>query len=168
VLGDLNDERPAAATQILLGPPGRSLRRRLDRADKGDGMRSWNLAPRLAALHPDRALTSTFRDRGELIDHILISHVLAHALDDVNTADVTPPSVTENPTERRDAPASDHARWSPDSNLTWLTRRGRETRTQALGLRPVLHVSGPPPLGFARSPSAPVSPRSHPSHTARR
>jgi exonuclease III len=72
-------------------------------------MRLWNLAPRLVALHPDRAFTRRFRDRGELIDHILVSHVLAHALDDVNTADVTPPSVTENPTERRDAPASDHA-----------------------------------------------------------
>jgi hypothetical protein len=52
-------------------------------------MRMWNLAPRLVALHPDLAFTRRFRDRGELIDHILVSHVPAHALDDVNTADVT-------------------------------------------------------------------------------
>jgi len=110
VLGDLNDEPLAATTQILLGPPGSEFETAgFDRPDQGDGMRLWNLAPRLAALHPDRAVTRRFRDRGELIDHILVSHVLAHALTDVNTADVTPPSITENPTERRDAPASDHA-----------------------------------------------------------
>ena len=89
-----------------------------DRPDKGDGMRLWNLAPRLAALHPDRAFTRKFRDRGELIDHILVSHVLAHALSDVNTADVTPPSITEDPIERRDAPASDHAPLVATFNLS--------------------------------------------------
>jgi exonuclease III len=50
-----------------------------------------------------------FHGRGELIDHILVSHVLATALVDVDTADVALPSITENPTARRDAPASDHA-----------------------------------------------------------
>ena len=110
VLGDLNDEPLAATTQILLGPPGSELETAgFDRPDQGDGMRLWNLAPRLAKLHPDRAFTRTFRGRGELIDHILVSHVLAHALTDVNTSDVTIPSITENPTERRDAPTSDHA-----------------------------------------------------------
>jgi endonuclease/exonuclease/phosphatase family metal-dependent hydrolase len=110
VLGDLNDEPQAATTQILLGPPGSELDTAgFDRPDEGDGMRLWNLAPRLVALHPDRAFTHGFRERCELIDHIFVSHVLAHALDDVNAADVTPPSITENPTERRDARASDHA-----------------------------------------------------------
>jgi hypothetical protein len=81
VLGDLNDEPQAATTQILLGPPGSELETDgFDRPDNGDGMRLWNLAPRLVALHPDRALTRRFRDRGELIDHILVSHLLATRL----------------------------------------------------------------------------------------
>ena len=46
----------------------------------------------------------------ELIDHILVSHTL---VDRVGDGDVTigpgpTPSITDNPTARRDAPASDH------------------------------------------------------------
>jgi endonuclease/exonuclease/phosphatase family metal-dependent hydrolase len=110
VLGDLNDEPLAATTQILLGPPGSELDTAgFAQSDRGDAMRLWNLAPRLAKDHPDHSFTRMFRGRGELIDHILVSHVLANALVDVDTADVSLPSITENPTERRDAPASDHA-----------------------------------------------------------
>ena len=68
-----------------------------------------NLAPRLAKDHPERAFTRRFRGKGELIDHILVSHALVTALDDVDTANVTVPSITENPAARRDDPASDHA-----------------------------------------------------------
>jgi hypothetical protein len=114
VLGDLNDAPLAATTQILLACRARSLRPSASIAkDKGDGMRLWNLAPRLVALHPDRAFTRKFRDRGELIDHILVSHVL----DDINTADVTPPSIAENPTERRDAQHPTTRRWLRSSGL---------------------------------------------------
>jgi endonuclease/exonuclease/phosphatase family metal-dependent hydrolase len=74
VLGDLNDEPLAATTQILLGPPGSELETAgFDQPDHGDGMRLWNLAPRLAALHPDHAFTRRFHGRDELIDHILVS-----------------------------------------------------------------------------------------------
>jgi endonuclease/exonuclease/phosphatase family metal-dependent hydrolase len=110
VLGDLNDEPLAATTQIVLGPPGSELETAgFGQPDRGDGMRLWNLAPRLIKDHPDHAFTRMFHGRGELIDHILVSHVLATALVDVDTADVALPSITENPTARRDAPASDHA-----------------------------------------------------------
>ncbi len=65
VLGDLNEAPLAATTQILLGPPGSELEPAgFDRDDQADGMRLWNLAPRLAALHPDRAVTRRFRGRG--------------------------------------------------------------------------------------------------------
>jgi hypothetical protein len=45
VLGDLNDEPAAAATQILLGPPGSEIGTPgLDRPDQGDGARLWTSA----------------------------------------------------------------------------------------------------------------------------
>ena len=116
VLGDLNDEPQAATTQILLGPPGSELGTAgFDRPDHGDQMRLWNLAPKLPE---GRQFTRRFRGRGELIDHILVSHILANALVDVDTADVTLPSITENPAERRDAPGSDHAPVVARFNLT--------------------------------------------------
>ena len=78
VLGDLNDEPLAATTQILLGPPGSELDTGgFDRPDGGDRQRLWNVAPRLPA---DRAFSRVFNGRGELIDHILVSHHLARRL----------------------------------------------------------------------------------------
>jgi endonuclease/exonuclease/phosphatase family metal-dependent hydrolase len=107
VLGDLNDEPQAATTQILLGPTGSELGTAgFDSPDGGDDMRLWNLA---AALPEAQRFTRRFRGRGELIDHILVSHRLVHSLREVHTAGQTPPSITENPARRRDAPASDHA-----------------------------------------------------------
>lgn len=52
LLGDLNDEVDAAATQILNGPPGSEMG--FDRPDKGDGLRLFNVAPliREAERHP--------------------------------------------------------------------------------------------------------------------
>jgi exonuclease III len=49
-----------------------------------------------------------FRGRGELIDHLLVSHALVHRVEQVDTGPGEPPSITEHPTARRDAPASDH------------------------------------------------------------
>jgi len=106
VLGDLNDVPEAATTQILLGPPGSEIDTAgFERPDQGDGWRLWNLAP---MIPPRRRFSRRFRGRGELIDHILASHALVQAVEDVDTYAEEPASITEDPTERRDEPASDH------------------------------------------------------------
>src|SRR5918996_1739107 len=106
VLGDLNDEPTAATTQILLGPPGSEIGTPgFDRPDRGDDARLWNLAP---LIPPERRFSRVFRGRGELIDHILVSHALVNRIDHVDSG-TRPPSITEDPTTRRDEPASDHA-----------------------------------------------------------
>lgn len=106
VLGDLNDEPTAATTQILLGPPGSEIDTSgFDRPDQGDSSRLWNLA----RLIPEaRRFSRMFRGRGELIDHLLVSHALVHGVEQVDTGPGEPPSITEDPTARRDEPASDH------------------------------------------------------------
>jgi endonuclease/exonuclease/phosphatase family metal-dependent hydrolase len=107
-LGDLNDEPRAATTQILLGPPGSEIGTRgFDRDDDGDARRLWNLAPRI--LPENRRFSRMFNGRPELIDHILVSHALVHDVDAVSTGTADLPSVTVDPSERRDATASDHA-----------------------------------------------------------
>jgi hypothetical protein len=108
VLGDLNDEPLAATTQILLGPPGSEIGTRgFDLDDAGDGQRLWTLA---ASIQPeDRRFSRMFNGRPELIDHILVSHVLVHHVDSVTTGTADLPSVTVDPAERRDATGSDHA-----------------------------------------------------------
>jgi endonuclease/exonuclease/phosphatase family metal-dependent hydrolase len=104
VLGDLNDEPLAATTQILLGPPGSELETGgFDQPDKGDPQRLWNLAPML----PDgRAFSRIFSGRPELIDHILVSHPLAQALEAVDTGTTDLPSITG---PRPASDGSDHA-----------------------------------------------------------
>ena len=105
VLGDLNDEPLAATTQILLGPPGSELDTGgFDRPDGGDRQRLWNIAPRLPA---DRAFSRVFNGRGELIDHILVSHPLARRLASADTGTTDLPSISTEP--RRDEPGSDHS-----------------------------------------------------------
>ncbi len=107
VLGDLNDEPPAATTQILLGPPGSEIGTAVfDSDDRGDAWRLWNLAP---LIPEERRFSRRFRGRGELIDHLLVSHALVHHVKQADTGPVEPPSITEDPTDRRDKPASDHA-----------------------------------------------------------
>jgi exonuclease III len=59
--------------------------------------------PRRAPLQPPLSRP------GELIDHLLVSKALVHRVAKADTGPVEPPSVTEDPTERRDEPASDHA-----------------------------------------------------------
>jgi predicted extracellular nuclease len=49
-----------------------------------------------------------FRGRRELLDHILVSHALVQRVEGVDTWPGEAPSITEDPTERRDEPASDH------------------------------------------------------------
>jgi endonuclease/exonuclease/phosphatase family metal-dependent hydrolase len=107
MLGDLNDEPQAASTQILLGPPGSELgTASADRPDKGDAFRLWNLAPLIPA---DKRYSRVYRGRKELIDHILVSHALRDRVQGVHSVIDHPlPSVTDNPSERRDAVDSDH------------------------------------------------------------
>lgn len=106
LLGDLNDEPQAATTQLLLGPPGSEIGTEgFDRPDAGDAQRLWNLAPLIPAA---RSYTRVFRGRRELIDHILVSRALVTAVEAVTTGDGEPPSITERPAARRDAPGSDH------------------------------------------------------------
>jgi endonuclease/exonuclease/phosphatase family metal-dependent hydrolase len=106
VLGDLNDEPTAATTQILLGPPGSEIGTPgFERPDQGDGSRLWNLAP---LIPEERRFSRVFRGRGELIDHSLVSHALVRRVEQVDTGPGEPPSITEDPSARRDEAASDH------------------------------------------------------------
>jgi endonuclease/exonuclease/phosphatase family metal-dependent hydrolase len=108
VLGDLNDEPPAATTQILLGPPGSELGTGgFGQPDAGDAWRLWNLA----SLIPEaERFSRVFRGRGELIDHVLVSHALVRKVVEVHTINQDSlPSITEDPTARRQARGSDHA-----------------------------------------------------------
>ncbi|MER5866638.1 endonuclease/exonuclease/phosphatase family protein [Kitasatospora sp. NPDC002040] len=108
VLGDLNDEPQAATTQILYGPPGSQIGTGgFDRPDRGDAMRLWNLAP---LIPEEQRRSRVFEGQPELIDHILTSHALLQRVEEVSTGTGEQlDSITEDPTGRRDAPASDHA-----------------------------------------------------------
>ncbi len=108
VVGDLNDQPQAATTQILLGPPGSELGTPgADRPDQGDAARLWNLAPRLPE---GERYSRIYHGRGELIDHLLVSHALLGRTAEVHTLHPgTLPSITDAPAVRRNAPASDHA-----------------------------------------------------------
>lgn len=108
VLGDLNDEAAAATTQILLGPPGSEIGTGgFDAPDAGDGQRLWNLAPRIPEA---QRYTRIFRGQRQLIDHVLVSHAIVRVVadGDVTTGDAELPSITEDPSRRRNAPGSDH------------------------------------------------------------
>jgi endonuclease/exonuclease/phosphatase family metal-dependent hydrolase len=107
VMGDLNDEVQAATTQVLLGPPGSEIGTPgFDAPDKGDPRRLWNLAPLIPA---ERRYTRIYRGRRELIDHVLVSHALVGRVTRVDTSTTALPSITEEPSVRRDEPGSDHS-----------------------------------------------------------
>jgi len=106
VAGDLNDEAQAATTQLMLGPPGSEIGTAgYHRPDAGDGARLWNLAALIP--EPDR-YSRIYRGRRELIDHLLVSHVLRDAVTAVTTGQIETPSITDNPDAQRDHPGSDH------------------------------------------------------------
>jgi endonuclease/exonuclease/phosphatase family metal-dependent hydrolase len=107
VLGDLNDDAQAATTQLLLGPPGSEIGTPgFDAPDKGDARRLWNLAPLIPA---ERRYTRIYRGRRELIDHVLVSKPVVDRVTRVDTATTDLPSITEDPSTRRDTAGSDHS-----------------------------------------------------------
>jgi len=106
VAGDLNDEPEAATTQLLHGPSGSEIGTdAFDRPDRGDGQRLWNLAP---LIPEDQRFSRIYRGRGELIDHLLVSHVLVKVVQTVTTGEIEIPSITDQPSERRNQAGSDH------------------------------------------------------------
>jgi endonuclease/exonuclease/phosphatase family metal-dependent hydrolase len=106
VLGDLNDEPYAGTTQILLGPPGSEIGTGgFDRPDRGDPWRLWNLA---GLIPEERRFTRVYRGRPELVDHVLVSHMLVQRVIRADTIEHAPPSITELTWRRRGAPGSDH------------------------------------------------------------
>ena len=116
VCGDLNDTPQAATTQVLLGPPGSQLGTGgFNQPDLGDGSRLWNLAPRMPAGDPvtgESAANWSRINNGvrELIDHILVSHLLVHALESTESLPLEGiKSVTADPRSLADMKApSDH------------------------------------------------------------
>jgi endonuclease/exonuclease/phosphatase family metal-dependent hydrolase len=112
VLGDLNDDPQAATTQILLGPPGSEIGTTGESTpDKGDRNRLFNLA---AKLPTEQQYSRIYRGRRELIDHILISHVLVNPILNVQsgTGLATGPdlrSLGDNPHVTNTTTGSDHS-----------------------------------------------------------
>jgi predicted extracellular nuclease len=101
----MNDVPQAATTQILHGPRLRIDTPGYDRPDRGDAQRLWNLAARI----PEKeGYSRVYRARTELIDHLFVSHRLLDTVETVTTGTGSTPSITDNPVERRDPPASDH------------------------------------------------------------
>jgi endonuclease/exonuclease/phosphatase family metal-dependent hydrolase len=116
LLGDLNDVPEAQTSLILNGPPGSEISTLgFNRRDKGDTARLFNLAP----IPPADRVSRIHRGRGELIDQILASVEFFPVGDDgrrqlpefVSHIDLVDglPSVGENPVEREEDVAPDHA-----------------------------------------------------------
>lgn len=111
--GDLNDEPPAATTQIIQGPGGSEIDFRpgsgFRTGDRGDGYRMWNLYRLLPSEGPN--YSRIYRGRGELIDHIFASHRLVNP-DNLPAVEIVAasalPSMTDDPTPPTSAP-TDHA-----------------------------------------------------------
>lgn len=108
VCGDLNDTAQAATTQVLLGPPGSEIGTPgFGHPDQGDAQRLWNLAPLMPA---GQDYSRIYQGRRELIDHVLASAALVRTVNSVHAlVPQPPPSVSNDPTTRRDTPVSDHA-----------------------------------------------------------
>ncbi|MDD5580113.1 MAG: endonuclease/exonuclease/phosphatase family protein [Methylobacter sp.] len=113
VLGDMNDVMNAATTQILLGPGGSEIgTRSFNQSDKGDDARLFNLAP---LIPEERRFSRIYKGNKELIDHIFVSKEMLPGqprhlpLVDSGVLINPPPSITDNPSERRGQLGSDHA-----------------------------------------------------------
>ncbi|GAA1956441.1 nuclease [Nocardioides panacihumi] len=106
VAGDLNDGPEAATTQILFGPPGSEIGTPgYGRPDAGDAQRLWSTA---ALIDEAERWTRVYRGRHELIDHVLCSAALIGSVTEVTTGALPLESITDQPAQRRNKPASDH------------------------------------------------------------
>jgi len=95
---------PASSPGVSRGPGGSEIGTRgFDHPDQGDGMRLWHLGLKIPAEQQ-----RTYQGRGELIDHIFVSHALLGGLGEVTTHDVGEGSIGDTPDERDGDPASDH------------------------------------------------------------
>lgn len=117
LLGDFNDVPEAQTSLLLAGPPGSEIGTGgFHQADAGDDARLFNLAP---AIAPERRYSRVHRGRGELLDQIYASEELfpreqnnrrrLPVVDSIIDFQNQLPSVSENPNERQDAIAPDHA-----------------------------------------------------------
>ncbi|MEU4477893.1 endonuclease/exonuclease/phosphatase family protein [Micromonospora sp. NPDC023966] len=100
--GDLNDGPDAVTTTLLIGPSDGDI----DRPDKGDPVRLYNLGP---LLPTGRAYSRIYQGRGELIDHILVSRDLRLRVASVDNLVDDIGSITECTDTRRPATVPDHA-----------------------------------------------------------
>jgi predicted extracellular nuclease len=117
LLGDLNDVPEVQTSLVLNGPPGSEIfTRGFNMPDEGDAARLFNLAP---VIPQERRFSRIHRGRGELLDQILASVEFfpvgdddRRRLPDVDShIDVAGelPTVGENPAEREEDVAPDHA-----------------------------------------------------------
>ena len=102
LLGDMNDEPQAVTSQILLGPEDNSL----EREDKGDDTRLYNLADLIIA---DHRYSRVYKKRRELIDHIMVTRDLRLAATFVDSFVPGTEPINESTEARRDKTLSDHA-----------------------------------------------------------
>lgn len=100
--GDMNDEPQAVTTVLLTGPADSDP----NRPDRYDPYRLYNLADRLP---PARAFSRIYRERRELIDHVMVSRelLLAGVTADAFVDDIV--GIDEDLDSRRDAVVPDHA-----------------------------------------------------------
>ena len=117
LLGDLNDVPEAQTSLILNGPPGSEIGTLgFGRPDKGDAVRLFNLAPKI----PEERRFSRIHDgRRELLDQILASgeffptgedgHRRLPEVDAAVDFREGLPSVADDPSERQEDVAPDHA-----------------------------------------------------------
>jgi endonuclease/exonuclease/phosphatase family metal-dependent hydrolase len=117
LLGDMNDVPDAQTSLILNGPPGSEIGTRgFDTPDKGDAMRLFNLS---LVLPEAQRYTRIYRGRGEMLDQIFASQALLppNALNKRQLPLVQShidfagalPSVDDDPNNRADVIAPDHA-----------------------------------------------------------
>jgi endonuclease/exonuclease/phosphatase family metal-dependent hydrolase len=117
ILGDFNDVPEAQTTLLLNGPPGSEIGTAgFHRQDQGDAARLFNVAP---AIPAERRYSRIHHGRGELLDQIFASQEFFPLGPDnrrrLPVADsrvdfvASLPSVSDNPGDRADAVAPDHA-----------------------------------------------------------
>jgi endonuclease/exonuclease/phosphatase family metal-dependent hydrolase len=102
LLGDLNDGGEALSTQLMLGPTDRSLERR----DKFDDVRLYLLDEYIPA---PRRFSRIYQKKGEMIDHIAVSHELIFRLRQVDSYIEPIDNIDAELETRREAGFPDHA-----------------------------------------------------------